>query len=411
MCDTLVFPHALLPDGRRATHFAKNSDREADEAQQVISVPAAEHATGAMVECTYIRIPQAAHTNAVLLSKPFWIWGAEMGANEHGVVIGNEAVFTRQPDGSTEAENGLIGMDLLRLGLERAASARGAMEVITTLLEEYGQAGNCGYRRDFRYDNSFLIVDAQEAWVLETAGRVWAAQRATRPRSISNALTLGSEWDKAAAGVSAGTDFAATYMDVERTLKGSGVGRCARTQALLDGAGAATPARMMGFLRDHGQESQAPEWHPATAPERTVCMHAGTTPDTVSQTTGAMVSLLDDGAGLHFITGAASPCSAIFIPMWVDCALPKARLQPSGECDTQTIFWQHERLRAVIEADYGVRMAQWQEMRAPVEAELMARGMALAGMPCEVRERFVAEAVEQVFALYGEAVERLGAPQ
>jgi dipeptidase len=134
----------------------------------------------------------------VLLAKPFWIWGAEMGANEHGVVIGNEAVFTRVP---YEKEPGLIGMDFIRLALERAATARDALVVITRLLEEYGQGGNCGFTHRFYYHNSYILADPQEAWVLETAGRQWAAERVKDVRSISNAITIGSEWDLASAGL------------------------------------------------------------------------------------------------------------------------------------------------------------------------------------------------------------------
>ena len=169
MCDTMV---ALPPTtAAGGVLFAKNSDRERNEAQPVSWHPRARHAPGTRLRCTYIDIPQAARTNAVILSKPYWIWGAEMGVNEHGVAIGNEAVFTK----AKREKPGLLGMDLLRLGLERGASAEEAVTVITDLLQQYGQGGQAGHTHKLVYDNSFIVSDRREAWILETVGRVWAA--------------------------------------------------------------------------------------------------------------------------------------------------------------------------------------------------------------------------------------------
>src|SRR5690606_18638852 len=132
-------------------------------------------------------IPQVSRTHAVLLCRPFWMWGAEMGANEHGVAIGNEGVQTRSPPPEQPA---LTGMDLLRLALERSTTAAEAVTVITSLLEAHGQGGNGGHILPAYYNNAFMIVDADEAYVLETLEREWLVERVGDIRAISNRYSI-----------------------------------------------------------------------------------------------------------------------------------------------------------------------------------------------------------------------------
>ena len=123
------------------------------------------------------------------------MWGSEMGANEFGLCIGNEAVWT-QLNGPHDEEERLLGMDLVRLGLERAKTAEEALHVITKLLEEWGQGGTCSDTSSFTYHNSFLVVDPKEAFVIETADRQWAAEKVdSGARNISNCLSIGTKID------------------------------------------------------------------------------------------------------------------------------------------------------------------------------------------------------------------------
>src|SRR2546422_190430 len=107
-CDTLVALAPVTRDG--VTLFAKNSDRPPRESQRVIQLPRRRHAPGTSVRCQYVELPQVPETAALLGCQPYWLWGLELGVNEHRVAIGNETVFARE----TLGRSGLTGMDLVR---------------------------------------------------------------------------------------------------------------------------------------------------------------------------------------------------------------------------------------------------------------------------------------------------------
>ncbi len=329
MCDTLV----VVGDGRFV--FAKNSDRDPNEAQLLEWHPQRDHPAGERVRCTWIEVAQVSHTHAVLISRPFWMWGAEIGANEHGVAIGNEAVFTREP----YAASGLTGMDLLRLALERAATAREALEVITSLLERYGQGGGCGHEnRDFTYHNSFIIADPREALVLETAGRQWAVEDVKRGvRSISNGLTIAG--------------FAERHGDTLRTT----LSGC-RARRALTGSGvsaSASPADLMTVLRSHGSE-RWPHYSPVNGALSAPCVHAGGLL-AASQTTASWVAELRPGGCRHWVTSTAAPCTSLFKPVYVDQPL-EVGPPPSDRFDPRTLWWRHELLHRSAIKDPAVAM-------------------------------------------------------
>lgn len=192
-CDTFV---VLPPASQDCIVFGKNSDRPSKEIQEVVYFPAKNFDGCNDLQCTYIEIPQVAHTQAVILSRPSWMWGAEMGANDFGVCIGNEAVWTKLTNEKYLIKEKLLGMDLVRLGLERGKTAEEALDVIIKLMEQYGQGGLCS-EDGMTYHNSFLISDRKEAWVLETAGEIWAAEKITEGiRNISNELTIRKKFDR-----------------------------------------------------------------------------------------------------------------------------------------------------------------------------------------------------------------------
>ena len=302
MCDTLVALGNSTHDG--SVIFGKNSDRPHDEVQLISYAPRTAHPKGTDLNCTYISIPQVSETAAVILSQPWWMWGAEMGVNEYGVSIGNESVYTNEPLSST----GLLGMDLLRLGLERGKTVKNALEIIIELLENHGQGGGCSYNDpSWMYHNSFIIADPKEAYVLETADDWWIVEKVKGVRSISNGLSIRGKGDLRKKGIiqhaidknycksEEDFDFAVTFSGTFVSDAPSKYTRGGKSTILLnENVSKITPFMMMEFLRDH---------------QAGICMHGG------FESTGSQVSHLREGKNsIHWFTGTTLPCVSMYKP-------------------------------------------------------------------------------------------------
>ena len=346
MCDTYFVDSANTVNGRR--YFGKNSDREPDEAQQIVIYQGKKYKNDEKVKCTYITIPQVKKTNTIILSTPFWMWGGEMGVNEKGVSIGNEAIFTKRKH---EIGDGLIGMDLLRLALERSDTAQEAVDTIINLTVTYGQEGICGYRdKHLKYDNAFLIVDNKKAFILEIFGREWAIKELKESQSISNITNFTINYDKNSENLgknskkgvktqSGKINIDKTYSDFLYTRFAGGRGRRRLLTGKIKSSSQIDLNSAFNLLRLHQEKSTSPE----QGSNGDVCMHGGNPLIRVSQSVSSMVVEYDKDDFSVWITGTSSPCTSIFQPVFFDFteALPGDNL-PESIYDAKSLWWKKE---------------------------------------------------------------------
>jgi dipeptidase len=322
--------------------FAKNSDRHRDEVQVVEWHPA--RPARDELRTQYLSLPDAPAA-AFIGSRPTWLWGCEHGVNEHGVAAGNEKIFTVQDP--RPLPRALLGMDLVRLVLERARSADDALDICTSLLEQYGQGGSGEPDVDDPYFSSFLLVDARGGWIVETSNRTWVARPVGLGASISNRVSMSTDWTRASTDVAPSTDFD-TFRHPEVPVAVADhrlavTGACVATGFGVDrNAIAAT-------LRDHSDGNSG----------FSVCLHR---PEFHAQTTASMiVNLPDDGAPRAWAC-LGNPCVGVYVPAFPGAVAPElsdprqwsrfARLRDLTEAGTLDLHTVRSRLDAV-ELDLG----------------------------------------------------------
>jgi secernin len=376
MCDSIAARGAHTASG--ATLFAKNSDRREGECQPFLQFPAALHPRGAEMRCTHVKIPQVAETYRVMGHAPWWVWGFEQGVNEHGVAIGNQTVFSREP---VEERPGLIGMDLVRLGLERGRDAREALEIVAGLIETHGQGGAAMAPGGGGYHNSFLIADPEAAWMMETSGRRWAA-RPVELGSLSNHISLGTDWEIGSRdlesfargegwwAVRGRVDVATAYRNNQVPLRIS-AGRHRRSAALLEAAkGQLDVAAAMRVLRDHGSGRVAPAADATPEEERffTLCMHS----EPVGTTTASLIAELPvDGPDPWPVwISFGTPCTGIFVPVYMDGVIPAMLALGGEDFESDSAWWIFHRLQQAAARDLDRNIPILRKGWAPLEEKI-----------------------------------------
>jgi dipeptidase len=367
--------------------FAKNSDRPVGEVQ--LTVPFGRRPTaGCSLRTQYLSIGDTG-AHAALLSCPTWLWGAEHGVNEFGVAIGNERVGTVHD--TARARPALIGMDLVRLGLERARTAQEALEILIDLLTTYGQGGIADAAHDEAYDSSFLMADAGDAFVLDTSGTEYAAAPVAHGTAISNRLSVGTQWTLASPELVPGDDFD-RFRDPDAATDSAGVRRAAGLAFLraqrATRPGLTAPATA-AHLRDHGHGPWgAPGGHgPAHPPPSgradptgaSVCMHVPQRSVTAASFIAVLPADLADGAPLRTYVALGSPCASIYVPAFPKTVAGRTPFVPF-EISAEAMWRAADAVRQRVDAD-PESIGAIRSVLGPVEAELWAEADEVVDRP------------------------------
>ncbi len=340
-----------------------------------------------------------------MLSQPNWIWGAEHGVNAFHVAIGNEKVWgTADP---YDAAPALIGMDLVRLGLERGRNPEDAIDVMTSLLERHGQGGVADASTGEPYWSSFLVVGPSSAWVLETCGKTWAAKPVESRAAISNRLTIRTDWERASPDVTGGADFDGWRSPDAPT--GHADVRLQASLKYLDSVSAdpdhADSSETVGLLRDHGSGPWGVPGRPGRVcepPEAvfsdgrgvTICMHVRGFQATTSSMVADLPEDLESPARAWAALG--SPCASVYLPLVVP---PPSHTDPAPLAwvlSDESIARRFSALRVAVEGTPGTleRVRTWLD---PLEADLWAEAEGV-GADMSAWETFVASAAVRTVA-------------
>ena len=365
--------------------YAKNSDRPFNEAQPLIFYPAADHEKGEVVTCSFIKIPQVEHTYACIGSKPHFFFGFEHGINEFGLMIGNEQVSGRE---APEKQWGLIGMDILRLALERAKTAREAINVIDDLLKTIG-TGGAPTHRIVPFNANYIISDPDETWLFESHQRKWVAKKVEDRGWLGNCYSIQEDYDLIADGtveeaVAKGWHHpdlpfnAAKAWTIDQLLYGESEGfvRYSRMGELLKAKDKHSIKDCMNILRDHyeGVPELQSIFSKAANKIPGICSHPGGTGSGCASAASTVTVIrkdVPDELRFTFWGSMAPPCCSIFRPYYNIGWLPDDLQHAHALYRPEDQWWQFIELERYIALNYDKYAPKVKEVFGRMEDEFI----------------------------------------
>ena len=415
-CDTMVALPSTTKENQ--TIFAKNSDRPAIECQPLVQHPRKTHPAGTSTKCQFVELPEVTTTYRHIGSRPYWCWGYEHGFNEHQVVIGNEGLASKYEFDSPK----LIGMELIRLGLERAETAAEAVTVMTELITKYGQGKFSNDQGVRTYDNGYIIADPTEAYILQTAGHEWAVKRVQGAVGISNVYSIEEDWDRLSPSsadeaiaqgwytdASARFNFSEAYSRAADRSMGSGAMRRKRSCAVLSRLSGNIEAQtMMALLSDHSDGSQPDEpFQTEISSGASICAHHDDKGVGGNTAASLVAHLCDDGSRLPiYWCSFYSPCLAVFLPMFIEGKLPEVLAIGDETLSDDSPWWLFRQLSLKLRLEepelIPVVQAKWRELQTQLFTtayEIAKEGKFLIERSCEntanqLLTRYMAENVD-----------------
>ncbi len=337
-CDMLVALGRATVDG--ATLIGHNSDQPIGQFQALCRTAGQDHAADEKNRTHSWELPQARQTFTVLGTQPHGAWGYTQGVNEHGLAVGCTRLRNKIPC----REGGFLGPDLVRLALERCRSVAQAVDLLTTVVERYGQRVWADTSPEDAGDNLFLVADPTRATVVETAGNHWVCQDVYEVRAVSNLSTVHQDWDRISRGLSEQVlrqgwwPADGTKLDFADAVGHNPVGqesalrRWGRATLLLEQANGGIDVTLMRrILCDH-YEGTLCEVDPLARLQgpAPLCSH-GSTASGRATAASFVTTLTGPGDRLPVIWYAfGPPCLTAYLPLFLVGNLPESLSHPCG---------------------------------------------------------------------------------